>query len=93
MTVAFNVKPEQVSRMRIFVQDLTIASRAEDGCIMYLFLESHEQRNRIFLNMSWRDEEAFNRYSETPLVRAFDSGIANELLKEPYTIETWKSLG
>lgn len=35
--------------------------------------------------MIWRDEEAFNRYGDIPLVRAFDSGIAKELLKEPYT--------
>ncbi len=79
--------------MHIFVQDLTITSRAEDGCVTYIFLESHEQRNRFFLYMSWRDEEAFNRYSEIPLVRAFDSGIAKELLIEPYILDTWKSLG
>jgi quinol monooxygenase YgiN len=59
--------------------------RAEDCCILYLFLESREKPNRFFLYMIWRDEEAFNRYGDIPLVRPFDSGIAKELLKGPYT--------
>ena len=79
--------------MRLIAHDLTTASRAEDGCIMYLFSESVDVKNHFFLYMIWRDEDAFNRYGDIPLVRAFDSGIAKELLKEPYTIETWHSLG
>ena len=93
VTVAFNVKPEHISRMRLIAQDLTTASRAEDGCILYLFSESREKLNRFFLYMIWRDEEAFNRYGDMPLLRAFDSGIAKELLKGSYTIDTWESLG
>ena len=79
--------------MRLIAHDLTTASRAEDGCIMYLFSESVDVKNLFFLYMIWRDEDAFNRYGDILLVRAFDSGIAKELLKEPYTIETWHSLG
>jgi quinol monooxygenase YgiN len=79
--------------MRLIAHDLTTTSRAEDGCILYLFSESREKQHRFFLYMIWRDEEAFNQYGDIPLVRAFDSGIAKELLKVPYTIETWQSLG
>jgi quinol monooxygenase YgiN len=60
---------------------------------MYLFSESREEKDHFFLYMIWRDEEAFNRYSDIALVRAFDSGVSKELLKEPYTLETWQSLG
>ena len=79
--------------MRLIAHALTTASREEDGCILYNFTESREVQNRFFLYMIWRDEVAFNRYGDIPLVRAFDSGIAKELLKEQYTIETWQSLG
>ena len=93
VTVTFNVKREYISRMRLIAHDLTTASRAEDGCILYCFSESHEKQHRFFLYMIWRDEDAFNRYGDMPLVRAFDSGIAKELLKVPYIVETWQSLG
>ena len=85
VTIAFNVRPEQISRMRLIARALTTASRAEDCCILYLFLESREKPNHFFLSMIWRDEEAFNRYGDISLVRAFDSGIAKELLKGSYT--------
>lgn len=79
--------------MRLIARDLTLVSRAEDGCILYNFTESREEKNRFFLYMIWRDEDAFNRYGDIPLVRAFDSGIAKELLKKPYTLETWQLPG
>jgi quinol monooxygenase YgiN len=93
VTVTFSVKPRYISRMRLIARDLTLASRVEDGCLLYQFAESREMKNHLLLYMIWKDEEAFNRYGDLPLVRAFDSGVAEELLTEPYVITTWSLLG
>jgi quinol monooxygenase YgiN len=84
---------DSVSRMRVLVHDLTTASRAENGCILYLFSESAEKEGEFFLIMIWRDEASYQRYATSDYVRAFKSNLASGMLERPPVVGKWRSLG
>ena len=79
--------------MKILVHDLTTASRAETGCILYLFSESAEKEGEFFLIMIWRDEASYQRYAASDYVRAFTSNLASGMLERPPVVAKWRSLG
>ena len=93
VTVRYTVHPEEVSRMRVITHDLTSASRAEKGCVLYHFSESAEKEGVFFLIMIWRDEAAYRHYAASDYVRAFTSILAAGMLEKPPVVEKWRSLG
>jgi quinol monooxygenase YgiN len=93
VTARFTVRPDAVGRMRVITHDLTTASRAEHGCILYLFSESLEKEGEFSLIMIWRDEAAYRRYTASDYVRAFTSNLASGMLEKPPVFEAWRSLG
>jgi quinol monooxygenase YgiN len=93
VTARFVIRPDSVNNMRVIAHDLTTTSRAEEGCILYLFSESAEKEGIFFLYMIWRDETSYRRYAASPFVRAFNSILSQGMLAEPPVVETWRSLG
>jgi len=93
ITMRFRVKPAFVSRARVLAHDMVTASRTEDGCILYIMTESREDESLFLLFTVWRDEEAYEKHSSSPYVRAFDNEISHEILEKRHTVEKWHSLG
>ena len=93
ITLRFRVKPAFVSRARVLAHDMVTASRTEDGCILYIMTESREDESLFLLFTVWRDEEAYEKHSYSPYVRAFDNEISHEILEKRHTVEKWHSLG
>lgn len=93
VTSRFVIRPDSPGRMRVLVHDLTMTSRAEEGCVLYHFSESADKPGVFSLYMIWRDEAAYQRYATSPFVRAFNSTLAQGMLAEPTVTETWRSLG
>jgi quinol monooxygenase YgiN len=93
VTARFILRPDFVSTMRMITHDLTTASRAENGCILYHFSESIEKEGVFFLSMIWRDEASYQRYAASDYVRAFTSTLSAGMLERPQVVEKWRSLG
>jgi quinol monooxygenase YgiN len=93
ITLRFRVKPAFISRARVLTHDMMIASRTEDGCILSVMTESREDEALFLLFMVWRDDEAYEKHSASPYVRAFDNEISREILEKRHTVEKWHSLG
>ena len=79
--------------MRVIVHDLTITSRAEDGCILYSFAESTGKGGLFVLIMVWQDETSYDRYAGSDYVRAFNSILSAGMLAGQPVIEKWRPLG
>lgn len=93
VTARFVVRPDSVNRMRVLTHDLTTASRAERGCVLYLFSESRETEGIFFLISIWQDEASYQRYAATDYVRAFTANLASGMLEKPPAYAKWRSLG
>jgi len=93
VTSRFIVRPDFINKMRVITHDLTTASRAENGCILYHFTESTAKEGVFFLIMIWRDEASYQRYAVSDYVRAFTSNLASGMLERPPVLEKWRSLG
>jgi quinol monooxygenase YgiN len=93
VTARFFVRPDFISKMRVITHDLTTASRAENGCILYHFAESIDKEGVFFLIMIWRDEASYQRYAASDYVRAFTSNLSSGMLERPPVVEKWRSLG
>jgi quinol monooxygenase YgiN len=93
VTARFVIRPDSVNTMRVIAHDLTTASRAENGCILYYFAESAEKEGVFTLLIIWRDAASYQRYAASDYVRAFMSNLAAGMLEKPPVYETWRSLG
>lgn len=56
-------------------------------------VRSADDPQRFLLYMTWQDEEAFQRHTQSSWVRDFDQTQAALLLDEPYVINRWQLLG
>jgi quinol monooxygenase YgiN len=93
VTVRFVTRPESAGRMRLITHDLTTASRAEQGCILYHFSEAADAEGVFFLFMVWKDDTSYRRYAASEYVRAFSSILSSGMLERPPVTEKWRSLG
>lgn len=93
VTVRLKIRPSSAAKMQVVARDLITAARTEDGCIQYDILQSHDDETLFFVSMVWRDEEAYRNHAASPYLRAFDSGIAHEILEKRFTAEKWHPLG
>ena len=92
VTLMLRVRPSFVSRMRLVARDLTVTSRADDGCIIFLTAESEKDEGLFLILSAWRDGEAYKKHRASPYVRAFESQIGPELVCEPVNYLTWKKI-
>ena len=93
VTARYPIRPESANRMRVIAHDLTTASRAEEGCILYHFAESMEKEGVFSLFMIWQDEASYERYAGSDYVRAFNSILSSGMLSGSPIIEKWRPLG
>ena len=93
VTARFIVRPDSVNRMRVLTHDLTTASRAARGCVLYLFSESRDTEGVFFLTTIWQDEASWERYAASDYVRGFAANLASGMLEKPPAYEKWRSLG
>ncbi|MGA2122120.1 MAG: putative quinol monooxygenase [Methanoregula sp.] len=93
VTVQLKVKPRSVNKMRVIAHDLIMASRGEDGCVLYLITESADDETKFFIYMVWFDEESYQKHAGSPYVRAFMNEIAREILEKRVVTDKWHSLG
>ncbi|PKL63888.1 MAG: hypothetical protein CVV32_11810 [Methanomicrobiales archaeon HGW-Methanomicrobiales-3] len=92
VTLMLRVRPSFISRMRLIARDLAITSRADEGCIIFLAAESEREEGLFLITSAWRDEEAFEKHRASPYVRAFESQIEPELVRESVTYRSWKKI-
>ncbi|MFA5268753.1 MAG: antibiotic biosynthesis monooxygenase [Methanoregula sp.] len=93
VTARFVIRPDSINKMRVIAHDLTTASRAENGCILYHFAESAEKEGVFSLTMVWRDIASYQRYAASDYMRVFTSILSAGMLEELPVYETWRSLG
>lgn len=93
ISLTIPVKPSFTSRMRVIAHDLVAMSRADDGCLVFLAAESMETEGLFLITSAWRDREAYDTHRASPYVRAFESQIVPEILREPVTSHVWQKLG
>jgi quinol monooxygenase YgiN len=93
VTARFVIRPDSVNKMRVIAHDLTTASRADTGCILYHFAESAEKEGVFSLTMVWRDEVSYQRYAASDSMRVFSSILSAGMLESQPAYETWRSLG
>jgi quinol monooxygenase YgiN len=93
VTLMLRVRPSFVNRMRVIAHDLRTSSREEDGCLFYFAAESRETEGFFLIMSAWRDRDAYDLHRKSPYVRAFESQIAPELLRESATLWSWKKIG
>ena len=92
VTLTIQVKPSFISRMRILAHDLITTSRSEDGCIIFFIAESLETKGLFLITSAWRDKDAYEKHRASPYVRAFESQIVPEILREPARISSWQKI-
>ena len=81
------------NRMLVITHDLTTASRAEEGCVLYHFVKYMEKEGVFSLFMIWQDEASYERYAESGYVRAFNSILSGGMISGSPVIEKWRPLG
>lgn len=91
-TLMLRVRPSFVSRMRLIARDLAITSRGDDGCLFFLAAESESDEGLFLITSAWRDLEAFEKHRASPYVRAFESQIEPELVRESAHYRSWKKI-
>jgi quinol monooxygenase YgiN len=64
ITVLFQVTvlPEREAEFRSMVREMTESSRADDGCIDYIFYSRIGQPGEFVLYERWRDQESLNAH-------------------------------
>lgn len=92
VTLMLRVRPSFASRMRLIARDLAITSRTDDGCIIYLAAESEKDEGLFLIASAWRDGDAFEKHRASPYVRAFESQIEPELVRESVDYRCWKKI-
>lgn len=92
VTLMLRVRPSFISRMRLIARDLALTSRADDGCIIFLAAESEREEGLFLITSAWRDGQAFEMHRASPYVRAFESQIEPELVRESVTYQSWKKI-
>ncbi len=93
ITVNLKAKPECGERLKKVLTELIEPSRGEPGCLTYDMLQSADDPQRFLLYMTWQDEEAFQRQTQSSWVRDFDQIQAARLLDEPFVVTRWQMLG
>jgi len=92
VTLMLRVRPSFISRMRVIAHDLVVTSRADDGCLIYLAAESLDAEGIFLITSAWRDKDAYEKHRASPYVRAFESQIVPEILREPAKISSWQKI-
>ena len=54
--------PANVERAREAMRAMTLATRAEDGCVEYSYAEDVFERGLIHVKEMWRDQAALDRH-------------------------------
>lgn len=67
--------PGQGEVLRRAVQTLTVASRAEEGCLSYRPLLDPARPGTIVILETWRDAEALASHSKTEAMAQFKAAI------------------
>ncbi|MFW6127349.1 MAG: putative quinol monooxygenase [Thermodesulfobacteriota bacterium] len=93
ITVNLKAKPSSSERLKKVLAALIEPSRGEPGCLTYDMLQSAEDPHSFLLYMTWQDEAAFERHTQSSWVRDFDRTQAELLLDEPYVVQRWQMLG
>jgi quinol monooxygenase YgiN len=93
VTLTLRVKPAFTSRMRVIVHELAVSSRNDEGCLAFVAAESAGTPGFFLITSAWRDAESYENHRLSPYVRAFESQIAPQVLKESADIGVWRKIG
>jgi quinol monooxygenase YgiN len=82
----FRIDPDRLDMARSVMAAMIVASRAEDGCIDYVYAEDVLDRGLIHVKELWADEAAFARHVAAPHLSAWratwpDLGIRDRNLR------------
>lgn len=86
------VRPSSVNRMRVSARELVSASRSEEGCLSFFAAESLETDGLFLIFSAWRDKDAYETHRASPYVRAFESQVVPEILKESVRTQSWQKI-
>jgi quinol monooxygenase YgiN len=93
VTLTMRVRPAFITRMRVFARELVASAKTEDGCITFLVAESTDTEGHFLIASVWRDKDAYELHRASLYVRAFESQIAPEVLRQSVTTNAWQKLG
>jgi quinol monooxygenase YgiN len=69
--VTLRLTPEQIDEIAARVTDVAIPTRAEEGCIEYIFSRDLIEPDLLHVTECWESEEALERHKTTAHFHAF----------------------
>jgi quinol monooxygenase YgiN len=93
ITLTLRVKPAFASRMRVIAHELAVSSRNDEGCLAFVAAESTGTPGLFLITSAWQDAACYEQHRLSPYVRAFESQIAPQILKESAVFQTWQKIG
>ena len=82
LVVVFRAAPGRIDELRSALLELTVATRAEDGCVLYDLHEDVNDPDVLAFYEIWATPAAHAAHDETPHVKAFVARFP-ELLDGP----------
>jgi quinol monooxygenase YgiN len=82
LVVVFRAAPGKIDDLRSALLDLTVATRAEDGCVLYDLHEDVNDPDVLAFYEIWATPAAHAAHDETAHVKGFVARF-DELLAEP----------
>jgi len=83
--------PDKVDAMRVVLTSLVEPTRAEAGCVSYVFLQDSERPTHFISIERWASAAAATAHMATPHIRAALAAVG-PLLAEPPEIRPYRPL-
>ena len=80
-------KKDALATIQMELKKLAVASKAEEGCLLYELYNCEEMPTQYVITELWGNEDALKRHKETPHYKYF-THIAPALLVNPVELKT-----
>lgn len=90
--IAGVTKPGMEDYVRNFLIRLMEESKNDTGCILYNIHESTQNPGEFMLYSIWKDEAAFDKHNESPLMQEFKKELASDMFDHQSPKTYWKIL-
>lgn len=90
ITGTLHIKPERWEEAVSIVKELVAKSRADEGCVRYIFSEPLNEQDSFFCFEIWASPEALEKHKQTPHLRQFFAFL-QQAASHPFTLEKYEA--
>lgn len=90
LTAIIEAKPGNEDKLRLLLETLTTASRAEKACIQYDLHESVERPGFFIFQEEWVDQQGLDLHNNQPHIHQFKEGARGILAGDVIIYKTQK---